>query len=180
MKIFNGVNKHIILIGFKHVGKSVIGRTLAEKVRRPFLDLDEQIELEFLKESGQKFNCRQIMKNNGERFFRDLESRVLARILMNSPAVISLGGGTPLAKDNQQLIKQHRLVLVNAPKGIVFERIMINGRPAFFSPEETPLESFQKLWEERKKVYEELSEVTVENSGSVTQAAEDIISQLKL
>jgi len=66
-----------------------------------------------------------------------------------------------------------------ATLSIVFERIMINGNPAFFPKNEEPFEAFQKLWKEREPVFQNLATITVENTGTVDQAVENIITQLK-
>ena len=65
--------KSIILIGFKHVGKTVIGRALADQLKWPFRDLDEAIEQLFTKETQAHKTCRQIMKAHGSAYFRELE-----------------------------------------------------------------------------------------------------------
>ena len=91
-----------------------------------------------------------------------------------------MGGGTPIRESNRELIKSHNILLIQAPKGIVFERIMVNGRPAFFSPEETPLASFNKLWEEREQVYNSLAKFSIVNDGTLEQAVEKIINNFLL
>src|SRR3990167_10617486 len=151
------LSKSIIFIGFKHVGKSVIGNALALRLAKPFIDLDEEIERVFENEYQEKRSCRQIMTMYGQSYFRDLEKKVLAQIIQSRPSVIALGGGTPMDKENQELIREHTVVHVLAPRGVVFERIMVQGRPAFFSAEEPLIESFNRLWNEREAVYKKRS-----------------------
>ena len=99
------MHKHLVLIGFKHVGKSAIGKFLAHTLNIPFNDLDIKIEHLFEEQFKQNLNCRDIMKNYGENFFREIETQALFSIIQNKPSVISLGGGTPLIKQNQNLIR---------------------------------------------------------------------------
>lgn len=168
----------IILIGFKHVGKTVIGRELASQLRLPFIDLDEEIERLFANEHKEKMTCRQIMNVYGPSYFRTIEKRSLARISQSTSSIVSLGGGTPVDKENQKLIKNSTIIHIEAPRGVVFERIMIQGRPAFFSEEESPLDSFNRLWNERDKIYKKLANFSIENDGLIVSAVERILKNL--
>jgi len=163
--------KHLILIGYKSVGKSAIGRELAHEAKMQFIDLDEEVEKIYKKEHGVARNCRQIMLTIGQDAFRELEHKALKIALQNtSRCVISLGGGTPLLVNNKTLIKDHTVVQITAPKNIVFERIMINGKPAFFSDDEHPLMSFNRTWDDRAMVYDALTSIKIDNSGSLDEA----------
>lgn len=169
--ISNGVHKHIILIGFKNVGKSAIGSELASQIGRQFVDLDEQIQKNYALKNSAHLNCRQIMLKEGQKAFREMEHEALKQVLCEKqPAVIALGGGTPIYEKNNPLLKGHQIIQITAPKAIVYERIIINGRPAFFSPDEHPLESFNRIWDEREGIYNSLSKIRIDNSKSVREA----------
>lgn len=174
------LRNHIVLIGFKHAGKSVIGKELAKKLHVPFIDLDQKIEILYENKFSKKSTCRQIMQQNGEKFFRYLEMNALSEVIDFQPSIISLGGGTPLAAENQRIIKLCIVIHITAPRGIVFERILMSGQPAFFNPEEDLLESFNRLWDEREIIYEEIKSFLIENSGSVDEAVSKIIKKLNL
>jgi len=171
-------SNHIILIGFKHVGKTLIGRRLAKALNKKFIDLDREVEKLYEKNHPEPFTCRQIMQTHGESHYRELESEVLQHVLKSQSSVISLGGGTSLSLTNQEIIKPHVLLHVVAPRGVVFERIMVEGRPAFFDPNEDPYESFSRLWSERGEVYRKLTTRTVDNSGTVERAVNEAITHL--
>ncbi len=167
--------KHIILVGFKNVGKSSIGAVLATRLKRPFIDLDDQIVAFNLERTGEKLSCREIMKIHGEEFFRQIERQVLDKILsLNEGMVLALGGGTPMLSANRELMKDHLIVHVCAPKSIVFERIMINGKPAFFPKNKESFDSFQELWTQRQPIFEQMADITVSNKGSIDEAVENI------
>lgn len=174
------INNHIVLIGFKHVGKSVIGEHLARKLNCHFIDMDQQIELMYERKFNEKSSCRQIMLDNGQDFFRSLEVNALRQIIIGKPSIISLGGGTALHPESQRLIKSSILVHITAPRGIVFERIRMSGRPAFFKQGEDLLESFNRLWDERKKIFEDIQDYLVINDGSVENAVDKIASKLNI
>lgn len=168
----------IILIGFKQVGKTVIGRELASRLDLPFVDLDEEIERMFASENKEKSTCRQIKKAHGQSYFRNLEKRGLAQSIQSKISIISLGGGTPINKENQKLIKTGIVIHIEAPQGVVFERIMIQGRPAFFSGEESPLVSFNRLWYQRDEIYKKLADLSVENNGLLVSAVNQILMRI--
>jgi shikimate kinase len=172
-------DKHIILIGFKHVGKSVIGRELAKRLDKMFFDLDQQIEICYEKQFQAILSCRQIMQNHGDLFFRKLEKETLHRIIHSEPSITSLGGGSPLYVENAEFLSPHLLVHIRAPRDEVFKRIMASGQPAFFSSEQSPLESFNLLWKEREKVYRHLANFSIDNTDSVAHAVDQILKQLK-
>jgi shikimate kinase len=172
------VDKHLVLIGFKHVGKSVIGKQLASQTDKPFIDLDKNIEALYQAEKQQTLLCRDIVQQQGEAFFRDLETLALQQVMQLPAAIVSLGGGTVMREKNQQLIQRQHVIHLIAPPGIVFERIMINGRPSFFNAEEDVLVSFNRLWEEREKIYSQIRHFAVENNGSIDDAVEKIIKKI--
>jgi shikimate kinase len=173
----NHQTHHIILIGFKSVGKSAIGKELSLRLHKSFIDLDHKIESLYEIETHKKLPCRQIMLQHGQDYFRNLENRALHDIISSKPMIISLGGGTPLNEENQKLIQGNLIIHITASRSITFERIMTKGRPAFFSPDENPLDTFNRLWDERKIVYEKLAILSVDNCGSIKQAVDQILLQ---
>ncbi len=172
--------QHIILIGFKNAGKSTIGKELAEKIQRTFIDLDEEITKEHQKRSQKNLTCREIMKLHGEKFFRELEHEVLANIMtVKKPMILAVGGGTPMMKNNRNLLQKQMIVHITAPKSIIFERIVTNGKPAFFPKEQDSFVTFQELWNEREPIFNKIANITVKNSGSVEEAVEKLLEQMR-
>lgn len=167
---------HLILIGFKYVGKTSIGKQLANVLGKKFIDLDREVEKLYEKNMSKSCTCRQIMQAHGEAYYRELESAALQAVVNLPPCVISLGGGASLSACNQDLIKPHVLLHVVASRGIVFERIMVDGRPAFFALDEDPYDAFTRLWEERNAIYTTLTHHILDNSGSVEQAVSEAMS----
>lgn len=169
------MTKHIVLTGFKSAGKSAIGIELAKELGKPFVDLDQEIQKAFIKENKESLNCRQIMLKIGQENFRKLEGQVLAKVLQRADqSVIALGGGAPMFEPSRKLIAAQFTIQITAPKNIVFERIMVNGRPAFFSADEHPMDSFNRIWDERAKVYDQVSVAKISNNGSIIEAVEKI------
>ena len=80
------MNKNLVLTGMMGVGKSTIGKSLAEKLFN-FKDIDKLIE----RKEGCSIN--QIFKNKSENYFRKLENTISIQELKKKDSVISLGGG---------------------------------------------------------------------------------------
>ncbi|PIQ69088.1 MAG: shikimate kinase [Candidatus Taylorbacteria bacterium CG11_big_fil_rev_8_21_14_0_20_46_11] len=167
--------KHIILIGFKSVGKTVIGKRLAQMLGRTFLDLDVAVE----RKHGKGMSCRAIVASEGEEAFRTLESGALADILKtNESVILALGGGAVMSSVNQELLRAHTVVYISASPDALFERIMKGGRPAFFSTDLTDRKAFDKLYTEREPIYEKSAKFKVQNEKGVKDTVEKIIKIL--
>ena len=171
--------KHIQLIGFKHVGKSTIGKALAEKIQWPFFDLDQKIESNYEKQNNKKLSCRDIMKQHGEFYFRDWESQALSDMMPSNPSIIALGGGAPMHPAYQNSAKFSVIIHITAPQNKVFERILKSGHPAFIHPHDDLGVSLNQLWDERKKVYEAVRDCVIENNTSIDDAVNQIVGIIK-
>tara|TARA_B100000674_G_C37812306_1_gene901660 strand:- start:476 stop:1003 length:528 start_codon:yes stop_codon:yes gene_type:complete len=79
----------IFLIGFMGVGKTTLGRRLAERINHDFIDLDQAIETRAKRSISELFDVE------GEAKFRELEFTELERVLIRENVVIATGGGTP-------------------------------------------------------------------------------------
>lgn len=97
--------QNIALIGFMAVGKSAVGRNLAKRLGRRFVDLDRMIE----KRAGMK--VREIFEQKGEPCFRELEKQVLASVLAKQGQVIATGGGVVLDDENLALLRDKTLLI---------------------------------------------------------------------
>ena len=95
-------------------GKSAVGKLLAEEMKLPYLDLDDEIS----KAEGR--NITEIFKSSGEIYFRRKESETLKKLLKSPEKfVLSLGGGTPCYGKNLQLMKEEEgVVLVYLKTGL--------------------------------------------------------------
>jgi len=87
------------------VGKSAVGRNLAKRLRRRFVDLDRMIE----KRAGLK--VREIFEQKGEPYFRQLEKQTLAELLQQPGQVIATGGGVVMDEENLRLLKDKTLLV---------------------------------------------------------------------
>lgn len=81
------VARHIVLIGLPGAGKTTVGRALARRLGRPFVDFDEEI----VRREGRTIST--IFASEGEAYFRRLESRLTTETLSGAASVLSPGGG---------------------------------------------------------------------------------------
>src|SRR5512147_599853 len=97
---------HIFLYGPPGTGKSTIGDSLARSLLLPFIDVDELIE----SKAGR--SIAQIMEEQGEAAFRDMETATLKSIVTEKERVIALGGGALLREENRTLAETHGAVIL--------------------------------------------------------------------
>ena len=165
----------IVLIGFKGCGKTATGRTLADNLQVPFVDLDAEIEKHYAQQHGQKKTFRDIYRELGEADFRKLERHLMQGLEGKSDMVCSLGGGTVIDEENRRMAGQlGRLIFIQVEPDQLYERIMSEGIPAFFDPD-NPRESLEKLYAERLPVYRKCAVRTVDTTGlNIEQSAKKI------
>lgn len=92
------VDRPIVLVGLMGVGKTTVGRRLAQRLDLPFVDADEEIE------NAAGMTISEIFERYGEPHFRDGERRVIARLIDGLPKVIATGGGAFMNEGTRQLI----------------------------------------------------------------------------
>jgi shikimate kinase/3-dehydroquinate synthase len=117
---------HIFLYGPPGSGKSTVGKVLAERLRLPFVDLDQAIE------SKTGMSIARILEERGEDVFRDLESSTLRDLTDEQESVAALGGGTLLQEKNRAFVEKHgKIICLRAKLQILFARLQsdLNPRP---------------------------------------------------
>ncbi len=160
--------KNIILCGFMGSGKTAVGRAYAGKADMDFLDLDEYIE----QRAGMEIN--EIFSMLGEEEFRKMEMQAAREISNRSNTVIAVGGGAVLRAENAEIFrKAGRVIFLDTPLEIIQERLKNDRRrPLLRRPDRQAFIS--KLYAERKPLYIEAAEFTLEPRVSVEEAARKI------
>jgi shikimate kinase / 3-dehydroquinate synthase len=109
---------HIFLYGPPGTGKSSIGKIIARNLKLQFIDLDRVIEMN----AGMPIS--QIMEEQGEPEFRDLETAALRNLVNEKESVIALGGGALLRKENRSFAESHgKVILLMADVETLFQRL---------------------------------------------------------
>ena len=160
--------ENIVLTGMPGSGKSTVGKLL-ELDGFSFLDTDEEIE----KRCG--YSIRDLIKEKGELYFRDLETQVIREVSSNSCRIISTGGGAILREENVRCLKRNgRLYFLNAE----LSRLQAtNSRPL-----SDTVEKLKRLYAERMPIYQKSADVVVpdlaepqEEANYITMKRKDLI-----
>jgi len=155
---------NIVLVGMAGCGKSTIGRRLAEKAQKTFVDLDEEI----VKKAGK--SIPQIFEEEGETGFRKIESEVVAETCIRTGLVIATGGGAVLDEKNVEYFKANgKIVFLKRD----VERLAREGRPL-----SKDLETVKKLYEKREPIYKKIADCEVENIGDTEEVAGSVLTAL--
>ncbi len=166
---YNRIKKEIgsiVLIGMPGCGKSTAGRIIAEKLSKKFIDTDAEIEKKFNKK------IPQIFSGNGEEFFRKAEAEAVKECGRSFSCVIATGGGAVLKKENCAALKQNGTVVYLKRN---LSELSLDGRP--LSEGENAVE---RLYGERREIYESMADYTVEVDGNPQITAERVIECVSL
>ena len=164
----------IALVGLMGVGKSTVGRRLANRLGLPFVDGDDAIE------SAARMTVSDIFAQLGEAEFRAGEARVMRRLLEGPPIVLATGGGAVLNPETRDLMKAHATsVWLRADLKVVAQRVQRRDtRPLLRGKD--PLAALSAMAEVRYPVYAATADVTVDvGAGAHGQAVEAIVVALK-
>jgi len=174
----NGVTKSycalIVITGFMGSGKSTVARALASRLGSSMIDLDSEI----LKREGR--TAQQIIEDDGEPTFRDIEARILRDVLQDKFAgVISLGGGAWVLKENRDLIADAEGISVwlDAPFDLCWQRILSGneGRPLAKNEQES-----LDLYYKRRDAYAKASlRVEATKNKTADEIAAEIVEALE-
>ncbi len=144
--------KNIVLVGMPGSGKSTVGKMLSEKLGREFFDTDEMIT------EKEKRKIPDIFADDGEEYFRDVESECVMEAGKKMGVVIATGGGAILRKENRDAIRQNGTVVFLERE---ISSLATDGRP--LSSSEEKLREMQKI---RMPIYKAVSDFTVKTNDN--------------
>ena len=155
--------RNIVLIGMPGCGKSAVGRALARRLGKEFLDLDQLIA----ERAGKPIP--EIFAREGEEAFRALESEIVREAGARTGCVLSTGGGVVTRRENYAPLHQNG-VIVHLTRDLSL--LPTNGRPVSQSRD------LGELWAEREPLYAAFADLTADNAGTVEETAERIEQEL--
>ena len=164
----------IVLVGMMGAGKTTVGRRVAAKLGRHFVDSDEEVE----KAAG--MSIEDIFATRGEADFRAGEVRVIARLLKDRDLVLGTGGGAFMDAETRALVKSAAVsVWIKADFELLFARVQRrSNRPLLKTA--NPRQTLQDLIERRYPTYAEADVTIVSRDVPQDQVAADVIEALLL
>lgn len=164
--------KPIVLVGLMGAGKTTIGRRVAHVLHLPFVDADSEI----VEAAG--CSIADIFEIYGEEIFRDLEQRVLLRLLSDKPCVIATGGGAFINPALRAAIKAKAVsVWLKAEIDVLLERVSRRDtRPLLKTGDRRAILS--RLMEERYPIYAEADIAVDSNAGTHESVVQNLLGAL--
>lgn len=167
------LTKPIVLVGLMGAGKSTVGRRLASELNLPFVDSDQEIT------EAAGCSISDIFEIYGEAIFRDLEQRILLRLVSGEPSVIATGGGAFMQPAIRDAILERAIsVWLKADLEVLVERVSRRDhRPLLRTGDKGAI--LDKLMQERYPIYAEATMAIDSNAGSHEIVVDAIIEKLK-
>lgn len=153
-------SEHVVLVGMMGSGKTTVGRALAARLQRPFLDSDEIVEAR----TGR--TVREIFESGGEAAYRPLETDALLEALASpEPAVIAAAGGVVLAGANREALAKPgvRVFWLRAAPALLAERAVTGDHRPLLDGD--PEANLRRLLDGRRELYAEVADVVLDVEG---------------
>lgn len=160
----------LVLVGMMGAGKTTVGRRIASRLGRQFIDSDEEIE------RAAQMSIPEIFEQRGEPEFRAGEMRVISRLLKEDSLVLATGGGAFVNPDTRTLVKSGAVsVWLKADLDVLFERVSRrSNRPLLKTAD--PKGTLEKLIAERYPIYGEADVTVVSRDVPQDTVAADVIA----
>lgn len=163
----------IFLIGFMGSGKSTLGKKIAKQIGYSFFDLDAEIE------NDEKRTITEIFNSDGEKYFRNLESKKISSLKDNhNNLVVALGGGTPCFNNNIETIKElGPTIYLKYNSGILASRLLNakTKRPLIANKTNEEVKVFvEELLRERELFYLQ-SSLRIEGNNITSNQVVDLL-----
>ena len=153
--------KNIVLVGMPGCGKSSVGKYLAELMGREFFDCDEEI-------SKKGKSPAELIEQDGEEYFRQIESDALSELCKKNGCVIATGGGAVTKERNYDIIHQNAIVVFIERE---LNRLSTNGRPL----SQGGRDKLQKMYEVRHPLYKKFSHFSVKSQRTWQETTAQIL-----
>lgn len=156
--------QNIVFIGMPSSGKTTIGMKLSKLINKEFIDIDKEI-INII-----KMEISEFFKTHSEDEFRDIESKVIARVSKMNNVIISTGGGSILRDKNINLLKQNgKLFFLDRNINLL---LTTSTRPLSSTKDD-----LYKLYEKRYPIYLKNCDERIDANKSVDEICNEIISR---
>jgi shikimate kinase len=164
---------NIFLIGMMGVGKTTIGRKLAQHLHMEFYDSDAEIE------QNTKATISWIFELEGEEKFREREMKAIDSLTKQKNIVLATGGGAILSEENRRHLKERGVVIyLYADPNALIKRTRLEGRPLL--NKKNAYETFINLLEKREQLYKEIARFSYDTGqNNLLHVVHKIINDLR-
>ena len=163
---------NLVLCGFMGSGKTTVGKKLARFMGLKHIDADVYLE----EKEGRTIS--EIFAQDGEKVFRELETKYLKEICQIDGAVISLGGGAVLKPENVQIIKQTGfLIHLDTPFYRIVKNLESSSNRPLLDKRTDRMTEMRKLYNARKHIYRQVSDRSV-RSPRLSELVEDLLQSI--
>lgn len=160
-------NETIVLVGPMGVGKTTVGRKLAAALKYDFRDTD----MIFTSRHG---SISEFFEQSGEERFREIE-RLIVDEAISSPGVVSTGGGVVLSEDTRNKLRKTTVIYLKTDGTHMAKRLSQGKRPLIANG----LADWKRIYDDRKPLYEQVADVTVDCSGHpIKTTVEEILEAI--
>lgn len=164
---------NIVLCGFMGCGKSTVGRNIARKTGKKFVDMDLYIE----DKAG--LTVSEIFDKFGEDGFRDMEHNACKELSQLKGLIIASGGGAFTFERNVSVFKgKDTIVLLDVPLSVIKYRLRNDKvRPLLQRPDKD--KAMQELYEKRLPIYKNAADIIVSGKNTPMKTAFTVIEAVK-
>jgi shikimate kinase len=166
-------SRNIFLVGLMGAGKTTVGRQLAQRLRKQFVDADQEI----VRRTGVPINT--IFEIEGEEGFRTREAQALESLTQLDDVVLATGGGVVLRPENRARLKARGFVIYlrAQPRDLFLRTRQDRARPLLKTDD--PLRRLEELYAIRDPLYREVADLVVDTGRqSVSALVGHLLKQL--
>lgn len=165
---------NIILCGFMGCGKSTIGKIIAKKTGKKFIDMDSYIE------EKAEMKISEIFEKFGEASFRDMEHEACRELSEMKGMVIASGGGAFTFDRNVEVFKgKDKIVFLNVALATIKYRLRNDKvRPLLQRPDKD--KAIQELYNKRFPIYKKAADIIVEGKNTPVKTAFAVMDAINL
>lgn len=156
---------NIVLVGMAGCGKSIIGETLSQMLKKDLFDTDEMIV------NVENKSIPQIFEEDGEKHFRTCENVAVNLAGKQTNSIIATGGGVVIRPENYMPLKQNGIIVfINRDVDL----LATDGRPL------SQKYGVKELYEKRLPLYRQFADIEVDGNGTVEEVANRIVKEILL
>jgi shikimate kinase len=170
----NPAANNLFLVGMMGSGKTTVGRIVARRLKRRFIDSEHEIE----RRCG--VHIPLIFDIEGEAGFRQRESQTIEALTARDGIVLATGGGAVLTEENRRCLAQRgTVVYLHAAPETLYARVSHDrNRPLLATPD--PLGRMRELYVQRDPLYRSVADLIVETGTQSVQAlAAELLARLR-